>query len=138
VLLLDQAAAAPPVPEGQVTDDVWAVEYADQAEDAAAFAALGGKLNGEEILGRVLTWLHGYVAWPSKHAAIAVTLWAAHTHLVEHFDSTPRLALLSPEKRCGKSRVLELLALICAGAETLSDASPPTSTAVSGPGRSPS
>ena len=39
------------------------------------------------------------------------------------FDSTPRLALLSPEKQCGKSRVLELLELLCAGAETLSDAS---------------
>jgi hypothetical protein len=43
---------------------------------------------------------------------------------VEHFDSRPRLALLSPEKQCGKSRVLELLALLCDGAEGLSDASP--------------
>ena len=40
------------------------------------------------------------------------------------FESTPRLALLSPEKQCGKTRVLELLELLCAGAETLSDASP--------------
>ena len=52
-----------------------------------------------------------------------MTLWAAHTHLVESFESTPRLALLSPEKQCGKTRVLELLALLGAGAETLSDAS---------------
>jgi hypothetical protein len=68
-------------------------------------------------------WLRGYIAFPSAHATIAVTLWAAHTHLTQRFDSTPRLALLSPEKECGKTRVLELLALACAGAETLTSAS---------------
>ena len=56
-----------------------------------------------------------YVAFPSAAAAVAVTLWAAHTHLVGQFESTPRLALLSPEKQCGKSRTLELLELVCAG-----------------------
>jgi hypothetical protein len=75
------------------------------------------------LLDDVAEFLRGYVAFPS-HAASAVTLWAAHTHLVASFDSTPRLALLSPEKQCGKTRVLELLELLCAGAETLSDASP--------------
>jgi hypothetical protein len=63
------------------------------------------------------------VAFPSGHAAVAVTLWAAHTHLVHSFGSTPRLAVLSPEKECGKTRVLELLELVCAGAETLTSAS---------------
>ena len=76
----------------------------------------------------LLNDLHGslrsYVAFPSAHAAVAVTLWAAHTHLAARFDSTPRLALLSPEKECGKTRTLEALALACAGAEMLSGASP--------------
>ena len=72
----------------------------------------------------IAAFLRSYVAFPSSHAAVAATLWAAHTHLAERFDSTPRLALLSPEKQCGKSRCLELLELLCAGAETLSDASP--------------
>ena len=57
------------------------------------------------LLSRVHGFLTGYVAWPSEHAAVTVMLWAAHTHLAAEFDSTPRLALL------------------CAGAETLSDAS---------------
>jgi hypothetical protein len=69
-------------------------------------------------------WLASYVAFPSAHAAVAVTLWAAHTHLAGCFDSTPRLALLSPERECGKTRVLELLELACTGAEMLSGASP--------------
>jgi hypothetical protein len=81
-------------------------------------------LDGAALLDDVAAFLRSYVAFPSAHAAVAVTLWAGHTHLAGSFDSTPRLALLSPEKQCGKSRVLELLDLLCAGAETLSDASP--------------
>jgi hypothetical protein len=76
------------------------------------------------LLDEVHEFLCAYVVFPSAAAAVAATLWAAHTHLVAGFESTPRLALLSPEKQCGKSRVLELLELLCAGAETLSDASP--------------
>jgi hypothetical protein len=76
------------------------------------------------LLDEVHDFLCAYVVFPSAAAAVAATLWAAHTHLVGEFESTPRLALLSPEKQCGKSRVLELLELLCAGAETLSDASP--------------
>jgi hypothetical protein len=79
--------------------------------------------NGAALLVDVHAFLRAYVAFPSDAAAVAVTLWAVHTHMVETFESTPRLALLSPEKQCGKTRVLELLALLCAGAETLSDAS---------------
>lgn len=80
--------------------------------------------DGAVLLDEVHAFLRAYVAFPSTHAATAVTLWAVHTHLAAAFESTPRLALLSPEKQCGKSRVLELLELLSAGAETLSDASP--------------
>jgi hypothetical protein len=80
--------------------------------------------DGAALLDEVHAFLCAYAVFPSAAAAAAVTLWAAHTHLVAGFESTPRLALLSPEKQCGKSRVLELLELLCAGAETLSDASP--------------
>ena len=79
--------------------------------------------HGAGLLDEVHTFLRGYVASPPPCRG-AATLWAAHTHLAAAFESTPRLALLSPEKQCGKSRVLELLELLSAGAETLSDASP--------------
>jgi hypothetical protein len=80
--------------------------------------------DGGKLLDEVWEFLLSYVAFPSLHSSVAVVLWAAHTHLAQQFESTPRLALLSPEKQCGKSRTLELLELLCAGAETLSDASP--------------
>ena len=76
------------------------------------------------LLGDVHDFLCSFVAFPSSHAAVAVTLWAAHTHLTAEFESTPRLALISPEKQCGKTRTLELLELLSADAEMLSDASP--------------
>jgi hypothetical protein len=53
------------------------------------------------------------VAFPTPHALTAVTLWAAHTHAVGCFYVTPRLVLDSAEPGSGKTRVLELLALLC-------------------------
>ena len=51
-------------------------------------------------------------AYPSEHAQIAHTLWIAHTHLMAAWDSTPRLALLSPEPGSGKTRALEVSELL--------------------------
>ena len=97
---------------------VEAAEGKDAADHLAAGHGLGdfrepqpGE-DGAQLLDDVLVFLTSYVAFPSFAAAVAVTLWAAHTHLVRRFDTTPRLALVSPEKRCGKSRVLELLELL--------------------------
>lgn len=65
------------------------------------------------LLNEVHALLTEYVAFPSDATADAVTLWAMHAHAVEAFESTPRLALLSPEKQAGKTRTLEMLDLLC-------------------------
>lgn len=80
-------------------------------------------VDGATLLDEVEAFLARFVAFPGENARVAVALWATHTHLAESFDSTPRLVLSSPEKQSGKSRTLELLELLCAGAENLSDAS---------------
>lgn len=64
---------------------------------------------GSALLADVEDFIGQYVAFPSEAARIAGTLWAAHTHALDCFDSTPRLALLSPEPGSGKTRVLEVL-----------------------------
>jgi hypothetical protein len=51
-----------------------------------------------------------YVAFPSGEAADAVTLWIAATHAQPSWEHAPRLAVISPEKRCGKSRLLDIIA----------------------------
>ena len=62
-------------------------------------------------LDRVESYLRRFVAYPSEHALVAHTLWIAHTHLIECFDTTPRLAFMSAEKMSGKTRALEVSAL---------------------------
>ena len=49
---------------------------------------------------------------PSPQAADAVTLWTAATH-AQPAGSTPCLAVVSPLKRCGKSRLLDVVAETC-------------------------
>jgi hypothetical protein len=67
---------------------------------------------GAPILDDLETLLARYVAFPSPEARIAVVLWVAHCHTLDAFDSTPRLAALSPEKGSGKTRLLEVLGLV--------------------------
>lgn len=68
--------------------------------------------DGAALLDDVHKFTGRYVAFPSAAAAAAVTLWAAHSHAVTSFDSTPRVALLSPEPGSGKTRTLEVLELL--------------------------
>jgi len=68
--------------------------------------------DGAELLDDVESFLRRFVAFPSEAAAVAVTLWAAHAHAVASFESSPRLALLSPEPGSGKTRTLEVLDLL--------------------------
>src|SRR5215207_9764246 len=59
-------------------------------------------------LDEVEAFLGRFVAYPSEAARIAHTLWIAHTHFMDCWESTPRLAFLSPEPGSGKSRALEV------------------------------
>ena len=71
--------------------------------------AYGYVEDGAQVLAAVEAFLRRFVAYPSDHAAVAVTLWPAHTHVVDRFESSPRLACLSPEPGSGKTRNLEVL-----------------------------
>jgi hypothetical protein len=63
---------------------------------------------GAEILGDVYSFLGRFVIYPSEAAHVAHTLWIAHTYFMDCWDSTPRIAFLSPEPGSGKSRALEV------------------------------
>jgi hypothetical protein len=54
--------------------------------------------------------LQRFIAYPTIHCRKAHTLWIMHTHVIQHFDTTPRIAFLSPEPASGKSRALEITA----------------------------
>jgi len=55
---------------------------------------------------------------------LVLSLWTIATHLFAGFDTFPYLAVTSPTKRCGKSRVGELLEFVSANPENTVEISP--------------
>jgi hypothetical protein len=60
------------------------------------------------VLDDVYHFTGRFVAYPSDHAHVAHCLWIVHTHLMDKWESTPRLAALSPEPGSGKTRLMEI------------------------------
>jgi hypothetical protein len=69
----------------------------------------GQSTDGGALLDEVEAFHRRFNVFPTEAAYVAVTLWDAHAHLLDCFDSTPRLAFLSPEPGSGKSRALEIV-----------------------------
>jgi hypothetical protein len=44
----------------------------------------------------------------TNHQYVAATLWILHTHVYDRFAVSPRLALISPVRGCGKTTVLKI------------------------------
>jgi Protein of unknown function (DUF3631) len=70
-------------------------------------------VDGARLLDELHAALCRYVVLPSPQAADAVTLWTAATHAQPAWEHAPRLAVVSPLKRCGKSRLLDVVAETC-------------------------
>jgi hypothetical protein len=64
--------------------------------------------SGEFAANSVAKLYARFISYPSPHCLTAHVLWTFHTHIVDRFDTTPRLAFLSPEPASGKTRALEL------------------------------
>ena len=79
---------------------------------------------GAVILTRLYFTLTGYVILPSPEAADAVTLWIAATHAQQSWAHAPRLVIRGPVKRCGKSRLLDIVEGTCHGPLITVNASP--------------
>lgn len=81
-------------------------------------------VDGAELLDQVLGALRRYVVMPSDEAATAVVLWVAATHGIPAWNAAPRLVIKGPEKRCGKSRLLDLVEALCHQPLMTTNASP--------------
>jgi hypothetical protein len=68
--------------------------------------------NGAAVLDDVGAFLARFVVYPSEHAQVAHVLWIAHAHLMDAWESTPRIAFLSPEPASGKTRSMEVTELL--------------------------
>ncbi|WP_326598073.1 DUF3631 domain-containing protein [Streptomyces sp. NBC_01803] len=80
--------------------------------------------DGAALLSEVEQFHRRFNAFPSEAAYVAVVLWDAHAHLIDAFDSTPRIAFLSPEPGSGKSRALEIMETLVPNRMAAVDASP--------------
>jgi hypothetical protein len=87
------------------------INTASQSE-LDARAAEDEHRRGAVALGKVHDFLGRFVVYPSKHAQVAHALWVLHAHLMDRWDTTPRLAFLSAEPASGKSRALEITELL--------------------------
>jgi hypothetical protein len=70
-------------------------------------------VDGAGLLAELRAAFTRYVVLPSPQVADAVTLWTAATHAQPAWEHAPRLAVVSPLKRCGKSRLLDVVAETC-------------------------
>jgi 5S rRNA maturation endonuclease (ribonuclease M5) len=95
-------------------------------KDAADHVAADGGLdelvpmvseNGAKLLTDVEHFAARFLAFPTAHHLVVIVLWIVHTWAVQAFYVTPRLVLDSPEPGSGKTRVLEVLALLCRAAK---------------------
>lgn len=68
-----------------------------------------------EVLDEVEHELRRYVLG-GDHLYTTVTLWIAHTHTHDAFDTTPYLHVSSSEPQCGKTRLLEVIEMLSADA----------------------
>lgn len=68
------------------------------------------EVDGGKVLEEICETFASHLALPQgAHAALA--LWCMHSHVFDAFTCSPRLNLTSPEKGCGKSTALDLVAL---------------------------
>lgn len=66
-----------------------------------------------QLVRDIVVFIRCYVVLP-REQLIVTALWIIHTHTIEHIEQTPYLSVTSPEKRCGKSRLLEVIGMLSA------------------------
>ena len=95
------------------------VEKTIQPTDSTAAPTLTpDPVDGEQLLAGIREVLNRYLILP-LHAAVAITLWIVHTYLYRLVRITPYLIITSPQKRCGKSTLMEILRLLSSSPEPM-------------------
>jgi len=61
------------------------------------------------LLSELFDTIKSHVVFTTDHDCYAVTLWVVYTYFLDSFQISPILNISSPEKRCGKSTLLDIL-----------------------------
>ena len=62
------------------------------------------------LLNQIAEILERFLAFSSKHESKCIALWILHTYCINATNISPIINISSPEKRCGKSTLLTILA----------------------------
>ena len=68
-------------------------------------------VNGAALLDEVAASISRHVVLPTG-GSVAVALWCVHTFLLDAFRHSPRLAISSSDPDCGKTTLLDIVALL--------------------------
>jgi hypothetical protein len=82
-------------------------------------------IDGEKLLTEVRDWWSTYVLPLTSGDLEILTVWTAHTHLIDVSYTTPRLLLDSPVPGAGKTTCLEHLQHLCRRPVTVASLSSP-------------
>lgn len=85
--------------------------------------AYHGQVVGHKLLSDVEQLIIKHIVLP-RGASTAITLWIACTYVYDAFRVYPKLAVISPEKRCGKTTLLDILSGLCCRSLIASNISP--------------
>jgi Protein of unknown function (DUF3631)/Bifunctional DNA primase/polymerase, N-terminal len=81
-------------------------------------------VDGVRLLSGLYKMIRRHVVLKKEEAA-ASALWVVHTHALEAFDISPRLAVKSPVKQCGKSTLLDVLSCLVRNPITIANITAP-------------
>ena len=109
----NRARCEPPLAEREVRRIVQSVGRYKPAADAGApeITAEEARALLLEVLFEVAGFFQSYLAISDSQRDV-LSLWVMHTHTIEACDRTPYLNIFSPEKRSGKTLLLDLLVLL--------------------------
>lgn len=80
-------------------------------------------VNGDDLLTELREFVRRFVV-VTETTLTALTLWIVFTYLIDVVEVSPRLAIQSPVLRCGKTRVIDLLAALTCRPLAASNISP--------------
>ena len=84
----------------------------------------GSLMTGSALLSDLRDLINRYVVLPDM-AAETLALWVVHTHAFTLREVTTYIGVVSPEKRCGKTTLLDLLRSLAHEAVAAANISPP-------------
>jgi hypothetical protein len=86
-------------------------EVRDAGTGAAAPAAAPTEDDIPDLLGLILRLIEDHISTTAEER-LAIALWILHCWVFDRFAVTPRLALISPVRGCGKTVTLSLIELL--------------------------